>query len=64
VIVNLRRVRAGLRELWGGIRAAMGDAAYERYLEAAARTGAPPLSAEAFYLDQVERRYATPSRCC
>jgi len=61
VIVN---VRARLRDLWDGIRAVMGDAAYERYLEAATRAGTIPLSPEAFYLDQVERRYQTPNRCC
>jgi uncharacterized short protein YbdD (DUF466 family) len=59
-----RRVRASALEVWRGIRAVMGDTAYERYLEATARTGSTPLSAQAFYLDQLERRYSTLSRCC
>jgi hypothetical protein len=64
--MTYRRLRARARALqvWDWLRAVMGDTAYERYLEATARTGTPPLSAEAFYLEQVERRYATHSRCC
>ena len=42
----------------------MGDQAYERYLEVAKRTGTAPLSAREFYLESVERRYSTVSRCC
>ena len=53
-----------LRKVWEYIRAVMGDQAYERYLEVARRTGTKPLSAEAFYLDSIQRRYSTISRCC
>jgi Selenoprotein, putative len=60
----VRRLCARARGLWNGIRAVMGDNAYERHLEASARLGATPLSAEAFYLDSVERRYSTLNRCC
>ena len=59
-----RRGRAGLRAVWNYVRAVMGDQAYERYLEVAKRTGAPPLSPREFYLESVERRYSTVSRCC
>jgi hypothetical protein len=60
----LRLLSAGARGIWNALRAVMGDTAYERHLEAAARLGTTPLSAQAFYLDSVERRYSTPNRCC
>ena len=53
-----------VRAAWDYVRAVMGDQAYERHLEAAARTGAKPLSAGDFYLDSIQRRYSTVSRCC
>lgn len=59
-----RRVSALPRAVWNYVRAVMGDQAYERYLEVAKRTGAPPLSPQEFYLESVERRYSTVSRCC
>ena len=57
-------VKIGVLEVWEYIRAVMGDKAYEGYLEVTKRTGAKPLSAEDFYLDSVERRYSSVSRCC
>ena len=55
-----------LRQFWRGLREWCGDAAYERYLcargmpDARGRT----LTAEEFYLEQVNRRYSRPNRCC
>jgi len=60
----LADVLRGLAAGWDYVRAVMGDRAYERYLEVATRSGATPLSAEAFYLDSLKRRYSTVSRCC
>lgn len=62
--VAIRRVRALPRAMWNYVRAVMGDQAYERYLEVAKRTGAAPLSPREFYVESVERRYSTVSRCC
>lgn len=59
-----RRFTAGLAGAWNYVRAVMGDQAYERYLEVAKRDGLKPLSAEEFYVDSVQRRYSTVSRCC
>lgn len=39
-----------------------GDAAYETYL--ARPHAGPHLSREAFYLDSLQRRYRSISRCC
>ena len=59
-----RRFTTGLVGVWNYVRAVMGDQAYERYLEVAKRDGLKPLSAEEFYVDSVQRRYSTVSRCC
>lgn len=55
-----------LRRFWRGLREWCGDAAYERYLRAEGRQGAErrTLSAEEFYVEQVNRRYSRPNRCC
>ena len=58
------RFGLGLRGVWNYVRAVMGDQAYERYLEVARRDGVKPLSAEDFYVESLERRYSTVSRCC
>jgi len=55
-----------LRRLWRGLREWCGDAAYESYLRS---KGAQPasrrtLSRAEFYVDQLNRRYSRPNRCC
>jgi len=63
--VTALALRTGrFRAAWEYVRAVMGDKAYERYLEVARRKGLPPLSEREFYLDTLERRYSTVSRCC
>ena len=62
-------VLAILRQLagrsWLALRDWCGDSAYDRYRSAAGRRqDTRPLSRKAFYLDQLERRYSRPSRCC
>jgi uncharacterized short protein YbdD (DUF466 family) len=55
-----------LRRFWRGLRDWCGDSAYERYLlskrmqSAVGRT----LTPAEFYLEQLERRYSRPNRCC
>ena len=64
------RLHAGkrlLRSIWRGVREWCGDAAYERYLRSRAQRTATPqctLSAEQFYVEQLNRRYSHPNRCC
>jgi uncharacterized short protein YbdD (DUF466 family) len=56
-----------LRHFWRALREWCGDAAYERYLHSAgwkSETPKCPLSAEQFYVEQLERRYSRPNRCC
>jgi uncharacterized short protein YbdD (DUF466 family) len=58
-----------LRRLWRGLREWSGDDAYDRYLRSArAQSGSSashaPLTATEFYVDQLNRRYSRPNRCC
>ena len=57
-----RRVKGAASGAWRFLRAWSGDAAYEAYL---ARAGeGPRLDRKSFYLEGLERRYRTTSRCC
>jgi len=63
----LRITSRYLRRFWRGLREWCGDAAYERYLRSAARkadASCCALTAEQFYVEQLERRYSRPNRCC
>lgn len=53
------------RDFWRGLRQWSGDSAYETYLACARRQQAKkPLSATEFYVEQLNRKYSRPSRCC
>jgi uncharacterized short protein YbdD (DUF466 family) len=58
--------REVLRNFWRGFRDWCGDSAYERYLasRAARESGLPRLTREDFYVQQLNRRYSRPNRCC
>jgi uncharacterized short protein YbdD (DUF466 family) len=58
--------KSALRRFWRGLREWCGDAAYERYLHAKGRQDAErrTLTAEEFYVEQLNRRYSRPNRCC
>lgn len=64
-----RRLESILRVLWRGVRQWSGDADYERYLRACRQQpdlpgNASALSPKQFYLEQLNRRYSRPNRCC
>jgi len=60
-----REFGAVARMLWQWLRTWSGDAAYERYQSAMERKPAGArLTAKEFYLQQIERRYSRPNRCC
>jgi uncharacterized short protein YbdD (DUF466 family) len=61
-----QRFERVVRRTWRGIREWCGDAAYESYLRAKRRQCAPGhlLTAKEFYVEQLERRYSRPNRCC
>ena len=61
-----KNIRRFVRRFWRGLQEWCGDAAYERYLRSAAarRVGCPRLNAKEFYLQQLDRRWSRPNRCC
>lgn len=53
------------RKSWMRLREWCGDSAYERYERVAVRQkGGCALTREQFYVEQLERRYSRPNRCC
>ena len=54
------------RITWRGLREWSGDAAYDRYLRCAKKSALPerPLTPAEFYVEQLDRRYSRPNRCC
>jgi uncharacterized short protein YbdD (DUF466 family) len=61
------RAKTFARGLWRGIRDWCGDSAYERYLVAARKkdsANCAQLTEEQFYVEQLNRRYSRPNRCC
>lgn len=61
-----KKTRYLLRRFWQGLREWCGDAAYESYLlSKATRTGSGrTLGPAEFYVEQLNRRYSRPNRCC
>lgn len=61
-----KRTKRFLRRFWRGFREWCGDAAYERYLSSRAQHVGTcrTLSQAEFYVDQLNRRYSRPNRCC
>ena len=54
-----------VRKLVLRVREWCGDAAYERYQRAIRRkNGSCLLTPQQFYVEQLERKYSRPSRCC
>lgn len=59
------KLRKGFVSVWRGLREWCGDAAYERYQERAKRGGQSRiLSAQEFYVEQLNKKYSRPNRCC
>ena len=52
------------RWLWTWLRAWSGDSAYETYARRQRELGGEPASRRDFYLERLERRYSTITRCC
>jgi len=60
-----RKVRRALRIFWHGLRQWCGDSAYETYLASAnRRRNRELLSPAQFYVEQLNRKYSRPNRCC
>ncbi|HET8925136.1 MAG TPA: CstA-like transporter-associated (seleno)protein [Candidatus Acidoferrum sp.] len=59
-------IRRSLRRFWRGLREWCGDAAYESYLRSKGMRSGPvcKLSPAEFYVEQLNRKYSRPNRCC
>ena len=54
-----------LQKFWRGLRQWCGDSAYETYLASSSRRQDPKLLDPAeFYVEQLNRKYSRPNRCC
>jgi len=59
------RTKRGLGNFWQGLREWCGDAAYENYRRCTERRGLKNvLSREQFYVEQLNKKYSRPNRCC
>ena len=62
---SLQFLKQWMRLLWGGLREWSGDAAYDQYLVCARRSSRNKLlSPTEFYVEQLDRKYSRPNRCC
>jgi uncharacterized short protein YbdD (DUF466 family) len=62
---GLQIVKRGAVLLWRGLREWSGDAAYDRYLACAKRSSRQEtLTPAEFYVEQLNRKYSRPNRCC
>jgi len=60
-----QKVKCASWRTWQGLREWSGDAAYEKYVASASRGGSKKvLSPTEFYVEQLNRRYSRPNRCC
>ena len=58
-------MKRGFLRFWRGVREWCGDTAYENYKRCAARTGQKiVLSPAEFYVEQLNKKYSRPNRCC
>lgn len=58
---RIRQALSALREWWRG---ASGTHAYDAYLQYAEKYSKKPLTAQQFYLDDIQRKFSRPNRCC
>lgn len=63
---TMKIIKRVMRRFWRGVRDWCGDTAYERYLRCYAVRGNEfrRLTAQEFYVQQLNRRYSRPNRCC
>lgn len=61
----LQFAKRGAGQLWRGVREWSGDADYDRYIACANRTSRKKLlTPTEFYVEQLNRKYSRPNRCC
>ena len=63
-VKDMGKTRRIIRRIWDIVREILGDKAYDRYSARARQQGQNVLTAKEFYLNQLQRKYSKPSRCC
>jgi uncharacterized short protein YbdD (DUF466 family) len=63
---TVNRFKSAASKVWVGIREWCGDNAYERYVQTQRNVaeGSALLTPAEFYVEQLNRRYSRPNRCC
>ena len=61
IVGRIWQALTALREWCQG---ACGTQAYASYLRHAEKQSTKPLTPEQFYLDEIQRKYSRPNRCC
>jgi hypothetical protein len=57
--------KRAMARFWQGLREWCGEAAYEKYRRCAVRMGQKEiLSPAEFYVEQLNKKYSRPNRCC
>jgi hypothetical protein len=57
--------KGAFTKFWLGLRQWCGDSAYENYKRCALRAGHGTVQSPAeFYVDQLNKKYSRPNRCC
>lgn len=66
IVAALNWFRNTRTKVWVGIREWCGDNAYDRYVQAQRKMaeGSALLTPAQFYVEQLNRRYSRPNRCC
>jgi uncharacterized short protein YbdD (DUF466 family) len=66
ILATLNWFTNAASKVWLGIREWCGDNAYDRYMQAQknAADGSALLTPAEFYVEQLNRRYSRPNRCC
>jgi len=59
-----QRIGQALSALREWYRGACGTQGYDSYLRHAEKQSTKPLTPEQFYLDEIQRKYSRPNRCC
>jgi len=59
-------MKKGMASFWQGLREWCGDAAYEKYTKCVLRSRQQGdlLSPTEFYVQQLNKKYSRPNRCC
>ena len=60
----MSHVKTLLGRLWNYLREMSGENDYARYCRRVRQHGSEPISPQAFYIEQLERKNSRPTRCC